>query len=154
MMTEAKMVVAAGLVSLAGTALAETADEAAVQAVVAAMSGAFNAGDLAGVMASYRPGAVVVGAPGQMVSGAGPMEEMFRGFFAAGFKVQPGAHEVVVAGDTALHLMAWRSPGPDGSQIRALSVAVMTKDAEGEWRMVIDHPFGDGVMAADPAVAP
>ena len=154
MMTDAKMAVAAGLVALSGAAMAETADEAAVQAVVQSMSQAFNAADLAGVMASYRPGAVVMGSPGQTVTGTGPMEEMFHGFFAAGFKVHPGAHEVVVAGDTALHLMAWSSPGPDGSQIRALSVAVMTRDAMGNWRMVIDHPFGDGVMAADPAVAP
>lgn len=126
MMTTAKAIVAAGLLFLSGAALAEPADEAAV----------------------------VAGAVGQMVSGAGPMEEMFEGFFAARFKVHPGAHEVVVAGDTARHLMAWSSPGPDGSTIHALSVAVMTKDADGEWRMMIDHPFGDGVMAADPALAP
>lgn len=131
------------------TKAAMTVDEAAVHGVVEAMSAALNAGDLGGVMASYRPGAVVVGALGQRGTHGAALEEMFRGFFASGFAARPGAHEVVVAGDFALHLMAWTAPGPDGLEMRALSVAVMTRGPDGAWRMVIDHPFGDGVMQAD-----
>ena len=80
------------------------------------------------------------------VAGEAALTEMFQGFVAAGFPFVPGGHEVIVSGDTALHLMDWEGQGPDGVTFRALSVAVLTRDAAGEWRMVIDHPFGDGVM--------
>ena len=70
---------------------------------------------------------------------------MFAGFIASGMRFSYGAHDVVVAGDTGLHLMQWTAEGPDGP-MRALSVAVLRRQADGAWRMVIDHPFGDGVM--------
>jgi uncharacterized protein (TIGR02246 family) len=120
--------------------------EAAVQALIGRMMAAFAAGDVPGVMATYRPQAVVVASPGAPVRGEVALTEMFEAFVAAGFTSVPLGHEVVVADDTALHLMGWEGRGPDGKPFRALSVAVLTKDAAGEWRMVIDHPFGDGLM--------
>lgn len=32
--------------------------------------------------------------------------------------------------------------------MNALSVAVLRRQSDGNWRMVIDHPSGDGVMQA------
>jgi ketosteroid isomerase-like protein len=72
---------------------------------------------------------------------------MFADFVAAGVEFTYGAHEVVVAGDLGLLLMQWRAPGPEGEQT-ALSVAVLRRQPNGSWRMVIDHPFGDGVLRA------
>jgi uncharacterized protein (TIGR02246 family) len=115
-------------------------------AVVDRMMEAFAAGDVPGIMATYRPEAVVVGAPGALVQGRGALTEMFEGFVAAGFAFTAGGHEVIVAGDTALHLMDWRGIQPDGTPFRALSVAVLRRDGAGAWRMVIDHPFGDGLL--------
>ncbi|MFM2355586.1 MAG: hypothetical protein RLZZ528_1322 [Pseudomonadota bacterium] len=123
-------------------------DDAAVLAVIDRMMGAFARGDVAGILATYRDGAVVVGSPGAPVRGKPALAEMFSGFVAAGFPFTPGRHEVLVAGDTALHLMDWAGAGPDGVEFRALSVAVLTRDAGGAWRMEIDHPFGDGLMRA------
>ena len=130
-----------------GTAAgAGPADERAVLAVIDRMMSAFAAGDVPGIMTTYRPGAVVVGSPDAPVTGEAALSEMFAGFIAAGFPFVPGGHEVVISGDTALHLMDWEGQGPDGLPFRALSVAVLTRDTAGEWRMVIDHPFGDGLM--------
>jgi uncharacterized protein (TIGR02246 family) len=131
---------------LGTAAAAETTDEAAVLAVIDGMMTAFAAGDVPGIMESYRPGAVVMGSPGAPTGGEAALREMFAGFVAAGFPFTPGGHEVIVAGDTALHLMDWQGQCPDGAAFRALSVAVLTRDAAGGWRMVIDHPFGDGLM--------
>ena len=141
---------AAGALALgAAMALAQTTptpDQQAVQAVIGRMMEAFAAGDVPAVMQTYRSGAVVVGSQGAAVTGEAALTGMFEGFVAAGFAFVPGGHEVIVSGDTALHLMDWQGQGPDGKTFRALSVAVLTRDAAGDWRMVIDHPFGDGLM--------
>lgn len=138
--------VMAGAMAAGSAALAGPTDETAVLAVIERMMTAFAAGDVPGIMATYRPGAVVVGSPGAPVVGDAALTEMFDGFVAAGFPFVPGGHEVIVSGDTALHLMDWEGQGPDGVPFRALSVAVLTRDAEGAWRMVIDHPFGNGLL--------
>ena len=137
-------VLMAGAMALGSAALAGPTDETPVLAVIERMMASFAAGDVPGIMATYRPGAVVVGNPGAPVAGEAALTEMFAGFVAAGFPFVPGRHEVIVSGDTALHLMDWEGQGPDGVAFRALSVAVLTRDGAGEWRMVIDHPFGDG----------
>ncbi|MDP3196997.1 nuclear transport factor 2 family protein [Tabrizicola sp.] len=138
--------VLAGAMALGTAVSAGPSDETAVLTVIGRMMSSFAAGDVSGILATYRPGAVVVGSPGAPVTGEAALTEMFAGFVAAGFPFVPGGHEVVVSGDIALHLMDWEGQGPDGAMFRALSVAVLTRDANGEWRMVIDHPFGDGLL--------
>jgi ketosteroid isomerase-like protein len=127
-------------------ATGRSGDKAEVLAVIHRMMSAFAAGDVPGIMETYRPEAVVVGNPGAPVAGSAALTDMFAGFVAAGFPFTAGDHEVIVAGGTALHLMDWRGAGPDGVPFRALSAAVLTRDAAGDWRMVIDHPFADGVL--------
>ena len=122
-------------------------DESAVLQTIQTMTEAFGRGDIDKVMSTYAAPATVVAAPGQLVTGDAPLRAMFADFVAAGVNFTYGEHEVVVSGDTALHLMAWEAPGPDNSQMRALSVAVLNRQSDGTWKMVIDHPFGDGVLA-------
>lgn len=122
-------------------------DQAAVLATITTMTDAFAAGDIDTVMSTYAQPATVMAAPGQSVSGDAPLRAMFADFVATGVNFTYGDHEVVVSGETALHLMAWEAPGPDGQIMRALSVAVLRRQVDGRWKMVIDHPFGDGVMA-------
>ena len=121
-------------------------EETNVLATVETMTSAFAMGDIDRVMSTYAPGAVVVGEPGQPVTGDAALRAMFAAFVESGVAFTYGAHEVVVAGDTALHLMKWTAPGPDGSEANALSIAVMRRQPDGGWKMIIDHPFGDGVM--------
>lgn len=129
----------------AGSAAAD--DTSDVLKTITAMTTAFAAGNMEAIMQSYTPEAVVVGQPGQPVSGDGPLREMFASYIAAGADFDYGAHEVIVAGDTALHLMRWTATAPDGSSQSALSVAVLRRQADGGWKMVVDHPFGNSVMA-------
>jgi ketosteroid isomerase-like protein len=120
-------------------------DERAVLETVGSMTSAFAAGEIDAVLATYEAGAIVVAAPGAPVGGTEALRRMFADFVAAGVAFTYGAHEVVVAGDLGLHLMQWTAPGPEGEQT-ALSVAVLRRQPDGSWRMVIDHPFGDGVL--------
>ena len=120
-------------------------EESAVLKTIETMTSAFAAGDIDRVMSTYESGSVVVAQPGQPVSGSQQLRSMFADFVAAGVNFTYGAHDVVIAGDIGLHLMKWTAPGPDGDRT-ALSVAVLRRQPDGTWKMVIDHPFGDAVM--------
>ena len=126
----------------------ETMDQTAILETISAMTTAFAAGNIDGVMATYGPSAIVVAQPGQPVAGDAALRTMFAEFIASGVTFTYGANDVVVAGDTGLHLMSWTAPGPDGP-MTALSVAVLLKQPDGSWKMVIDHPFGDAMMHQD-----
>lgn len=123
-------------------------DKTKVIGTIDRMTSAFAAGDLNAIMSTYAADAVVVGEPGKPMTGDATLRNMFAAFIKAGVPFSYGAHEVVVTGDTALHLMKWSAPGPDGNKMNSLSVAVLKRQSDGSWRMVIDHPFGDGVMHA------
>jgi len=119
-----------------------------ILAVINSMTTSFAAGNIDAVMSTYASEAVVVSEPGKPVQGEPALRTMFASFVEAGAAFTYGAHEVVVAGDTALHLMKWTAPQPDGNDASALSVAVLRRQPNGRWKMVIDHPFGDAVMSA------
>ena len=124
--------------------------EQRVLSTIESMTSAFNHGDVEGVMQTYESGAVVVGQPGAPVQGDGPLRAMFAGFISAKAHFIFEGHEVVQAGDLALHLTPWKMTGvaPDGSPITGsgLSVAVLRRQANDQWLMVIDHPFADAIL--------
>lgn len=131
---------------LSVTAAAAADPETAIVETIDRMTTAFAKGDLDTVMSAYEAGATVMAMPGQPVSGETELRAMFADFVAAGVNFTYGGHEVVVAGDIGLHLMKWSAVTPEGTQT-ALSVAVLRRQPAGGWQMVIDHPFGDAVMA-------
>lgn len=121
-----------------------------IQAAVDAMTAAFAAHDLDGILATYEPGAVVVGEPGVPSSGTPALRKLFERFIAVDPAFTFLAHEVIEAGDIALHFNTWRMTGtaPDGTAIAdgGLSVAVLRRQADGRWLMVIDDPYGDRLL--------
>lgn len=125
-------------------------DHAAIQSTIDTMTSAFAAHDIDGVMATYEPGAVVVGEPGAPVSGTPALRDLFMQFVALDPKFTFIDHEIIQSGDIALHLNTWRMEGrdPNGSVIEqgGLSVVVLRKQPDGRWLMVIDHPYGDSLL--------
>ena len=94
---------------------------------------------------------MVLGEPGAPLSGDAPLREMFSAFAAVRPVFVYGGHEMIVAGDIALHIAPWTMTGraPDGAPVagEGLSVAVMRRGADGAWRMVIDNPYGARLLA-------
>jgi ketosteroid isomerase-like protein len=125
-------------------------EQARIVSTIDAMTRAFHAGDVDGIMRTYEAGAVVVGEPGSRVRGDAQLRAMFAGFIAAKARFSFAGHEVIEAGDLALHLTPWTMTGvgPDGAAITSagLSIAVLRRGPDGTWRMVIDDPFGDAIM--------
>jgi uncharacterized protein (TIGR02246 family) len=121
-----------------------------IQQTIDAMTSAFAKGDIDGVLRTYEPEAVVVGEPGARVTGTPALRAMFGQFAALSPQFTFLDHEVVEAGDLALHLNKWRMTGvaPDGSAVEqgGLSVVVLRRQPNGQWLMVIDDPFGDWIL--------
>jgi uncharacterized protein (TIGR02246 family) len=115
------------------------------------MTDAFQKGDITAVLKTYEPGAVVVGEPGKPLQGEAALRQMFAGFVALKPRFTYGGHDVVQAGDIALHIAPWQMVGvdPEGKPVQGqgLSVAVLRKQPDGRWLMVIDQPFGDMLLA-------
>lgn len=123
-----------------------------IHSTIQAMTAAFHEGDLPGILRTYEPDAVVLGEPRSPVRGRPALEAMFSGFIAARARFTFHGYEVVQGADLALHLTPWTMTGvaPDQTPITAsgLSVAVLRRQPDGRWLMVIDHPFGDAIAKA------
>jgi uncharacterized protein (TIGR02246 family) len=148
-----QILAAATALTVSGPALsAEGTSPAAakIQSTIDAMTSAFAAGDIDRILSTYESGAVVVGEPGMPVTGMPALREMFERFVALDPKFTFIDHEVVEAGDIALHLNTWKMEGrlADGTPVEqgGLSVVVLRKQVDGRWLMVIDHPYGDHIM--------
>ena len=128
-----------------------TQDQQDVLAVIQTMTESFQANNIAKVMASYETQATVVFEPEAPVSNAAQLEQMFTGMAMVNpiFEYAAG-HEVFVNGDVALHIAPWTMTGrtPEGQEIAqdGLSVAVVRRQADGSWKMVIDNPHGGRLL--------
>jgi uncharacterized protein (TIGR02246 family) len=135
----------------------ETKD--AIVSTILTMTDAFQKGDIPAILRTYEPAAVVVSEPGKPLSGEAALGAMFAAFIALKPEFTYAGHDVVIAEDLALHLAPWQMNGvaPDGTVVRqrGLSVAVLRRQPDGRWLMVIDQPYGDALLnqgASGPAV--
>lgn len=123
-----------------------------IQATIDRMAAAFEAHDIDSILVNYEPGAVVVGEPGVPSSGKPALRTLFARFIAVDPKFTFLAHEIIEAGDIALHFTTWRMTGtaPDGTAVAddGLSAAVLRRQPDGSWLMVIDDPYGDRLLRA------
>ena len=126
-------------------------DHQAVLNVVEKMTSDFQDNNIEAVMTAYEAEATVLFEPGQPVSDRATLIEMFHGMAALRPEFTYSGHEVIVNGDIAVHFAPWQMTGqmPDGTAIEqdGLSVAILRKQADGSWRMVIDNPHGSRLLA-------
>jgi ketosteroid isomerase-like protein len=117
------------------------------------MGRAYNAGDIDTVMTTYEPAAVVMFEPGNESFGAELIKEKFTGSLAINPQFEFGAHEVIIADTIAVHTTPWSMTGktPDGQNVEqsGLSIAVLRRQNDGSWLLLIDNPFGQNVLNAD-----
>lgn len=117
---------------------------------ISEMTSAFEAGNMDRVMESYEAGAAIAFEPGQPISDSAIARAAFEEFAQVNPAFSYSGHEVIRAGDIALHIAPWDMVGqlPDGQEIRqsGLSVAVLRQQADGSWRMVIDNPHGSHLL--------
>lgn len=127
-----------------------TPEQDKVLKAVESMTSAFHKGDIDGVMNSYENAATVMFEPGVPVTDVEVIKQMFQGAFTLNPQFEYSGHEVIVTGDIAVHFAPWKMTGktPEGHAVEqsGLSVAVLRKQADGRWLMVIDNPHGQALM--------
>ena len=127
-----------------------TQDEQNVLATVETMTAALQNKDIAAVMAIYEPSATVAFEPGSPISDNAVLEQMFTGMAAINPVFDYAGHDVIVNGDLAVHIAPWHMTAvtPDGQEINqsGLSVAVLRRQSDGDWKIVIDNPHGGRLL--------
>lgn len=128
-----------------------TQEQKDVLAVVTNMTAAFHAKNIDAVMEAYEKGATILFEPGVPTKDRASQIEKFKGFFALNPTFTYSGHNVVVQGDTAVHFAPWTmaATAPDGTTMEqtGLSVAILKKQQDGRWLMIIDNPYGNEVSA-------
>jgi uncharacterized protein (TIGR02246 family) len=117
------------------------------EAVHAEWMQAFNAGDLAGMVALYEPNAAVVSEPGgEVVSGPAALEENLQGYLSQADKIDLQVQRCIRSGDLAILYSGWTMTGqaPDGSEVnrKGQTSDVVRRQDDGNWLLAIDNPFG------------
>ena len=127
-----------------------TPEQQEVLNAVKKMTKAFEEKDIDTVMLSYEANATVVFEPGQPISDNDTIRKMFIEMSAISPKFTYSGHEVIVTGDIATHIAPWQMQAttPDGTAIKqsGLSVAILRKQKNNSWLMVIDNPHGQNLL--------
>jgi ketosteroid isomerase-like protein len=117
------------------------------------MDKAFNEGDLESVLNFYDDRAVVVTEPGKLARGKEELRRFFENIMASRPSVGQLKTFVIEADGIALFLSRWRIIGD-----RALGTSspgcftattVFRKQPNGEWKALIDNPFGPLVLGPE-----
>jgi uncharacterized protein (TIGR02246 family) len=118
-----------------------------INAVVNANNAAVAAGDIDAVIATFEANGALVFQPGMMAKGTSELRGAFEQFIGMKPQITVIAHDVIQTGDIAVHTSTWTMKGqaPDGSvfEDKGFSTVVLRRQADGEWLMVIDNPFGN-----------
>ncbi|WP_422374476.1 YybH family protein [Roseibium sp.] len=129
-----------------------TNDQKDVLALIQTMTRSFEKGDIDAVMATYEADQSIAFEPGSPVSDSAQSRQMFEQFRALNPDFSYSGHEVIVEGDIAVHIAPWQMTGtdPEGNQVEGegLSVAVLRRQADGSWKMVIDNPYGNRLLTS------
>jgi uncharacterized protein (TIGR02246 family) len=118
------------------------------EGVIERFSALLAHGDLDALVNLYEPNAVFSPQPGQTVTGRAAIREALTGFLELRPEMNGAIQEVLVSEDTALVSNRWslRGRGPDGAPVEmaGTSADVVRRGPDGEWRIVIDNPWGSG----------
>lgn len=109
---------------------------------------ALNSGDVDGAMALYETDATFAPQPGEEVKGHEAIRVALDQFMALKPRMGGEITKVMTAGDVALVMNRWQLEGTqaDGAlvEMRGHSADVLRRTPDGDWRILIDDPWGGG----------
>ncbi|MEP2705647.1 MAG: hypothetical protein ABJQ71_04135 [Roseibium sp.] len=127
-----------------------TQDQKDVLATIDKMTSSFEVGNLDAVMQTYEAKQSIAFEPGKPLSDSAVARQVFEQWTALSPKFSYSGHEVIVEGDIAVHIAPWKMEGtdPEGNVVggEGLSVAVLRRQSDGSWKMVIDNPHGSHLL--------
>ena len=111
----------------------------------------FDARQLDGLVAGYAADAALDLGGANVFRGHDAIRLALANFLAPGLPIHVTPRHALVTGDQAVVLFDWSIQGaaPDGSAIDmgGGAVDVLRREADGEWRQILDLPFGHATAA-------
>lgn len=106
------------------------------------LAAAFNTGDVQTVLKMYDFDGIIVPEPGKPVSGREKFEEAIKGILAIKGKMDIKTVYCLQTGDLAVGRSEWNITDGEEIKVSAKGIEVMKQQADGTWKIVIDHAFG------------
>ncbi|WP_143309085.1 YybH family protein [Chitinophaga vietnamensis] len=108
----------------------------------AALAAAFNTGDVNTVMNMYDLSGIIVPEPGKAVSGQAQFEAAIRSILSIKGKMEIKTVYCLQSGNIAVGRSEWNITDGNEVKVNAKGIEVMRQQADGTWKIVIDHAFG------------
>jgi ketosteroid isomerase-like protein len=107
-----------------------------------ALAAAYNTGDPNIVLSMYDVNGIIVAEPNSPVSGKEKFEAAVRGILSIKGKMEIKTVYCLQSGDVAVGRSEWSIKNGDDTKVSAKGVEVMKRQADGTWKILIDHAFG------------
>ncbi|NML23357.1 DUF4440 domain-containing protein [Pseudoflavitalea sp. G-6-1-2] len=108
----------------------------------ASLAAAYNTGDLATVLSMYDVNGIIVPELNRPVSGKDQFEEAVKGILSIKGTMEIRTVYCLQTGDLAVGRSEWNITGGNDVKVSAKGIEVMKRQADGTWKIVIDHAFG------------
>lgn len=108
----------------------------------ATLAAAFNTGDVNTVLSMYDTTGIIVPEPGKPASGHQQFETAVKAILAIKGKMEIKTVYCLQTGNIAVGRSEWNITDGNEVKISAKGIEVMRQQADGTWKIVIDHAFG------------
>ena len=108
----------------------------------AALAAAFNTGDVNTVMNMYDVTGIIVPEPEKPVSGKEKFEEAIKAILSIKGTMEIKTVYCLQTGNIAVGRSEWSITEGDEVKISAKGIEVMKEQADGTWKIIVDHAFG------------
>ena len=107
------------------------------------LANAYNTGNVDIVLSMYDVTGILVGEPGgQPLSGNEKFEEAVKGILSIKGKMEIKTVYCLQVGDLAVGRSEWNITDDGEVKISAKGIEVMKQQADGTWKIIVDHAFG------------
>ena len=106
------------------------------------LAAAFNTGDVQTVLKMYDYDGIIVPEPGNPVTGREKFESAIKSILAIKGKMEIKTVYCLQTGNLAVGRSEWNITDGKDVKVSAKGIEVMKQQADGTWKIVIDHAFG------------
>lgn len=106
------------------------------------LAAAYNTGDLETVLSIYDVNGIIVADPNNPVSGKEKFEAAVKGILSIKGTMEIKTVYCLQSGDIAVGRSEWSIKDGHETKVSAKGVEVMKQQADGTWKVLIDHAFG------------
>jgi len=108
----------------------------------ATLAAAFNTGNPEIVMSMYDTAGIIVPEPEKPISGTEKFKEAIKAILSIRGKMEIKTVYCLQTGNIAVGRSEWSITDGNEVKVSAKGIEVMRQQADGTWKIVIDHAFG------------